>query len=524
MAVADPTEPHPPPARANTPLPGRPCVFYAPVPNPQTLRTHPPTCLWPPTCLRELASSDAVPTYPLSLPWPPTCHGTRPSALPPIPHRLRSLAPPQACLDGLGDSISRALVLVPLFTHPSLFSPLSSLRFPSLSLSCPPPLVPTLTPITIFYPCYFSPLRLLPLSGSPALPSSSLPFSPLPPLHQLPQVTPPPFPSPPSVLPLPPAALHFPLFAPTPLPLPPFYPSPPPPLSSSSSLPPPYPYSLPFFSPFPPLLPPFLPHTLTPYPLPPSPLPPSSPLPLSSPLLPLPPHPALSPLHPSSPPNPSSPPPCSSPLPTPLLPPPPSSPSPPTPLVCQAPATEVLAGTMAFIASADNDEEQAPASSGASVKARLIKRGRITATAGGVPQRASVSVKRPLDLVLPCQEIQYLDISYQKVGTVTHILPQVQFSPIPRKKIAYHPVLHNSIHYCDVPYCGTGERPVKRKPLQRSHSIAVADLRERVDCEWTSSYKLRSLWFAEELPSHRFTNRGLITLPANQRNPPSPLA
>ncbi|XP_069988912.1 uncharacterized protein [Penaeus vannamei] len=138
-----------------------------------------------------------------------------------------------------------------------------------------------------------------------------------------------------------------------------------------------------------------------------------------------------------------------------------------------------------------DDEEQAPASSGASVKARLIKRGRITATAGGVPQRASVSVKRPLDLVLPCQEIQYLDISYQKVGTVTHILPQVQFSPIPRKKIAYHPVLHNSIHYCDVPYCGTGERPVKRKPLQRSHSIAVADLRERVDCEWTSSYKLR---------------------------------
>lgn len=133
-----------------------------------------------------------------------------------------------------------------------------------------------------------------------------------------------------------------------------------------------------------------------------------------------------------------------------------------------------------------DDEEQAPASSGASVKARLIKRGRITAAAGGVPQRASVSVKRPLDLVLPCQEIQYLDISYQKVGTVT-----VQFSPIPRKKIAYHPVLHNSIHYCDVPYCGTGERPVKRKPLQRSHSIAVADLRERVDCEWTSSYKLR---------------------------------
>ncbi|KAK7073346.1 hypothetical protein SK128_014295, partial [Halocaridina rubra] len=128
-----------------------------------------------------------------------------------------------------------------------------------------------------------------------------------------------------------------------------------------------------------------------------------------------------------------------------------------------------------------------------SLKARTFKRSSIiggtlatsgTATLG--TRRASVSVKRPLDAVLPCQEIQYLDICYQKVGTL-----MVQFSPIPRKKIAYHPVLHSSIHYCDVPYCGTGERPIKRKPIQRSHSIAVADLREPVDCEWTPSYKLR---------------------------------
>lgn len=121
---------------------------------------------------------------------------------------------------------------------------------------------------------------------------------------------------------------------------------------------------------------------------------------------------------------------------------------------------------------------------GLSLKERLLKsRGPLGASLSskGIHHRQSVSVKRPLDVVLPCQEIQYLDICYQKV----------QFSPIPRKKIAYHPVLHNSIHYCDVPYCGTDERPIKRKPLQRSHSIAVADLREKVDCEWTSSYKLR---------------------------------
>ncbi|KAF2367313.1 hypothetical protein FHG87_001931 [Trinorchestia longiramus] len=88
------------------------------------------------------------------------------------------------------------------------------------------------------------------------------------------------------------------------------------------------------------------------------------------------------------------------------------------------------------------------------------------------------SVKRPLEVTLPCQEIQYLDISYQKVGT-----NMVQFSPIPRKKIAYHPVLHHTIHYCEVSYCSSSnnnnnfnfnaERPVKRKPLVRSHSFAV---------------------------------------------------
>lgn len=41
----------------------------------------------------------------------------------------------------------------------------------------------------------------------------------------------------------------------------------------------------------------------------------------------------------------------------------------------------------------------------------------------GVLRKTSVSVKRPLDAVLPCQEIQYLDISYQKVGTVMVRLP-----------------------------------------------------------------------------------------------------
>ncbi|XP_068222904.1 uncharacterized protein [Palaemon carinicauda] len=136
----------------------------------------------------------------------------------------------------------------------------------------------------------------------------------------------------------------------------------------------------------------------------------------------------------------------------------------------------------------ERDTVQTNPANGLSLKERFLKsRGPIgsSLTTPGI-RRQSVSVKRPLDVVLPCQEIQYLDICYQKVGTLT-----VQFSPIPRKKIAYHPVLHNSIHYCDVPYCGTGERPIKRKPLQRSHSIAVADLREKVDCEWTSSYKLR---------------------------------
>ncbi|XP_064081306.1 uncharacterized protein LOC135197946 isoform X2 [Macrobrachium nipponense] len=119
---------------------------------------------------------------------------------------------------------------------------------------------------------------------------------------------------------------------------------------------------------------------------------------------------------------------------------------------------------------------------GLSLKERFLKsRGPLGASLSskGIHHRQSVSVKRPLDVVLPCQEIQYLDICYQKV----------QFSPIPRKKISYHPVLHNSIHYCDVPYCGSDERPIKRKPLQRSHSIAVAG--EKVGYDWTSSYKLR---------------------------------
>ncbi|XP_050711619.1 putative uncharacterized protein DDB_G0292292 isoform X2 [Eriocheir sinensis] len=106
-------------------------------------------------------------------------------------------------------------------------------------------------------------------------------------------------------------------------------------------------------------------------------------------------------------------------------------------------------------------------------------------SASSLPRRTSVSVKRPLDIVLPCQEIQYLDICYQKVGTL-----MVQYSPIPRKKIAYQHVPYISIPYCEVPYWSGGERPIKRKPLQRSHSIAVADLREPEDCEW-SSYKLR---------------------------------
>ncbi|XP_045120760.1 DEP domain-containing protein DDB_G0279099-like isoform X2 [Portunus trituberculatus] len=118
----------------------------------------------------------------------------------------------------------------------------------------------------------------------------------------------------------------------------------------------------------------------------------------------------------------------------------------------------------------------AAAAAGAAVGASL---------SSSVPRRTSVSVKRPLDIVLPCQEIQYLDICYQKVGTV-----MVQYSPIPRKKIAYQHVPYISIPYCEVPYWSSSERPIKRKPLQRSHSIAVADLREPEDCEW-SSYKLR---------------------------------
>lgn len=117
----------------------------------------------------------------------------------------------------------------------------------------------------------------------------------------------------------------------------------------------------------------------------------------------------------------------------------------------------------------------AAAAAGAAVGASL---------SSSVPRRTSVSMKRPLDIVLPCQEIQYLDICYQKVGTV-----MVQYSPIPRKKIAYQHVPYISIPYCEVPYWSTSERPIKRKPLQRSHSIAVADLREPEDCEW-SSYKL----------------------------------
>ncbi|CAL4090651.1 unnamed protein product [Meganyctiphanes norvegica] len=106
--------------------------------------------------------------------------------------------------------------------------------------------------------------------------------------------------------------------------------------------------------------------------------------------------------------------------------------------------------------------------------------------------------KRPLEgcVVAACQEIQYLDISYQKVSTVT-----VQFSPIPRKKIAYHPVLHSHINYCDVTYIAPGEKDptttptaVRRKP-QRSQSFAglgERGLREKlatqpfIRSEWAS--------------------------------------
>ncbi|KAG7154493.1 hypothetical protein Hamer_G018244, partial [Homarus americanus] len=155
------------------------------------------------------------------------------------------------------------------------------------------------------------------------------------------------------------------------------------------------------------------------------------------------------------------------------------------------------------------DEENNNTTSGNNIKAKH-RRGTVsgiigalggsTTSAGGVLRRTSVSVKRPLDIVLPCQEIQYLDISYQKVGRVMLLIPQVQYSPIPRKKIAYHHVPYNPIPYCEVPYCGTGERPIKRKPLQRSHSIAIADLREPEDCEWTS-YKLRYISFSQTLQS-----------------------
>lgn len=77
------------------------------------------------------------------------------------------------------------------------------------------------------------------------------------------------------------------------------------------------------------------------------------------------------------------------------------------------------------------------------------------------------------------------------------VMFQVQFSPIPRKKIAYHPVLHHTIHYCEVSYCPNTaqERPIKRKPLVRSHSFAVSDLRERVDSEWNYKFRLEQFHF-----------------------------
>lgn len=74
----------------------------------------------------------------------------------------------------------------------------------------------------------------------------------------------------------------------------------------------------------------------------------------------------------------------------------------------------------------DNNNNTTTISTGSCLKARH-RRGTVsgiiggtlasalgTTTAGGL-RRTSVSVKRPLDIVLPCQEIQYLDISYQKV-------------------------------------------------------------------------------------------------------------
>jgi len=69
------------------------------------------------------------------------------------------------------------------------------------------------------------------------------------------------------------------------------------------------------------------------------------------------------------------------------------------------------------------------------------------------------------------------------------MLLQVQYSPIARKKIAFVPVLHLPIHYRDVTYVDP-ERPNKRKPLTRSHSFAMADLRDRVDSGF-NCYKFR---------------------------------
>ncbi|CAL4119898.1 unnamed protein product [Meganyctiphanes norvegica] len=107
--------------------------------------------------------------------------------------------------------------------------------------------------------------------------------------------------------------------------------------------------------------------------------------------------------------------------------------------------------------------------------------------------------KRPLSegcVVAACQEIKYLDISYQKVATV-----MVQFTPIPQKKISYLPVLHSHIHYCDVSYIAPGEKNptsttnIVRRKLQRSHSFAAfgeRGLRERlktqpfIRSEWAS--------------------------------------
>lgn len=52
-----------------------------------------------------------------------------------------------------------------------------------------------------------------------------------------------------------------------------------------------------------------------------------------------------------------------------------------------------------------------------SVGGGIIGGGVVSTLGGSGIRRPSGSVKRPLDHVLPCQEIQYLDISYQKVCT-----------------------------------------------------------------------------------------------------------